>query len=249
MKIFLVLNRNKLILNGGESSSSSCYQRYVQGYDSFNHSSQRSWLEKAANYSNFFSTKSDEIFWLLDELILNSYRATRREAGDLEKLIETLKQSETHVKNTAYNKLTVIGEQIKFLQKQAHDILKNATQDSELHKVPCNFVKVPGQLYHLYERPSGDRFWSMISPLEFGASNKNEHLGSFRMEVDRSFTKADQLQQYSEDRKFADTLMKRAQELPAITLLADVSDPETSWTTFADKTENDLRLSHSFMTK
>lgn len=193
-------------------------------------------------------SKSDEIFYFLDEMILNSYRATRREAGDLERLIETLKQSETHVKATAYNKLSVIGEQIKFLQKQAHEILKNASQDSELHKIPCNFVKVPGQLYHLYERPSGDKFWSMISPEEFGASNKNEHLGSFRMEVDRSFTRADQLQEYSENRKFADTLMKRAKDLPAITLLAGGNDPEQSWTTFTDK-KNCSRLWRNLMTK
>lgn len=155
-------------------------------------------------------------------MILNSYRATRREAGDLEKLIETLKESETHVKNTAYNKLDVIGEQIKFLQKQAHEILRAATHDSHLHKVPCNFVKVSGQIYHLYKRPTGEKIWSMISPSEFGASCKNEHLGSFRMEVDRSFTPVDQLQEYSENRKFAETLMNRIQDLPAITFLADV---------------------------
>lgn len=162
-----------------------------------------------------------------DEMIVNSYRATRREAGDLEKLIETLNQSETHVKNTAFNKLQVIGEQIKFLQKQAHEILSSATKDSELHKVPCNFVKVPGQIYHLYERKTGEQFWSMVSPSEFGRENKNEHLGSYRMEVDRSFTRADQLEEYSESRKFAEALMKRAQDLPAIQLLTQSDDLET----------------------
>lgn len=160
-------------------------------------------------------------------MILNSYRATRREAGDLETLIEALKQSETHVKNTAYNKLQVIGEQIKFLQKQAHEILSCASKDSELHKVPCNFVKTPGQIYHLYERPSGDEFWSMVSPLEFGSSNKNKHLGSYRMEVDRSFTRADQLQEYSESRKFAESLIKQSQDVPSIKLINDVDDLES----------------------
>ena len=163
-----------------------------------------------------------------DELILNSYRATRREAGDLEKLIETLTQSETHVKNTAYNKLSVIGEQIKFLQKQAHEILANASKDSELHNLPCNFVKSPGQIYHLYERPSGDKFWSMVSPEEFGSSCKNEHLGSYRMEVDRSFTRTDQLQEYSENRKFAESLFsKQSQNLLSIKVIAEVDDPES----------------------
>lgn len=158
-------------------------------------------------------------------MILNSYRATRREAGDLERLVEALKNSETHVKNTAFNKLDVIAEQIKFLQKQAHEILENASKDAELHSVPCNFVKVPGQIYHLYQRPSGDKLWSMVSPTEFGTT-KNTHLGSYRMEVDRSFTRADQLQEFSEKRQFAETLMKKVQNVPAIKLLADADDPE-----------------------
>ncbi|CRL00907.1 CLUMA_CG014157, isoform A [Clunio marinus] len=154
-----------------------------------------------------------------DELILNSYRACRAEAGDIERLIETLKTSETHVKNTALNKLQVIGEQIKFLQKQAHEILSNATKDSDLHKVPCNFVKVPGNIYHLYERPTGDRFWSMISSEEFGENNKNNYLGSYRLEVDRSWTPVDKLQEYSESRQFAESLFEKVQNVPAIKLI------------------------------
>lgn len=159
-------------------------------------------------------------------MILNSYRATRREAGDLEKLVETLKNSETHVKNTAYNKLDVIAEQIKFLQKQAHKILENASKDTQLHSIPCNFVKVPGQIYHLYERPNGDKLWSMVSPSEFGSTCKNKAIGSYRMEVDRSFTRADQLEEFSERREFADSLMKRVQNVPAIKLLADADEHE-----------------------
>lgn len=160
-------------------------------------------------------------------MILNSYRATRREAGDLEKLIETLQTSETQVKNTALNKLQVIGEQIKFLQKQAHEILSSAATDAELHNVPCNFVKVPGQIYHLYERPTGERLWSMISPEEFGDNCMNKHLGSYRMEVDRSFTRADQLQEYAENRKFAETLMKRVRDVPAISFITEINDSES----------------------
>lgn len=152
-------------------------------------------------------------------MILNSYRATRREAGDLERLVEALQHSETSVKNTAYNKLQVVAEQIKFLQKQANEILANAKKDAELHKVPCNFVKIPGQIYHLYERPSSEQFWSMISPEEFGSTCKNIHLGSYRLEVDSSFTRADQLQEQQENRKFAEALMKENQILPAISFI------------------------------
>lgn len=161
-------------------------------------------------------------------MILNSYRATRREAGDLERLVAALKDSETGVKNTAFNKLEVIVEQIKFLQKQANDILENASKDSELHKVPCNFVKKPGQIYHLYKRPNGQKLWSMISPEEYGLSCPNEHLGSYRMETDSSFTRADQLQERSENRKLAETLMKQSQDLPAIKFIKNELDSEIS---------------------
>lgn len=145
----------------------------------------------------------------------------------MERLVEAIQTSETHVKNTCYSKLDVISEQIKFLQKQAHQILASAQEDSKLHKIPCNFVKVPGTLYHLYERSNGDKFWSMISPDEFGSGNPNEHLGSYRMEVDRSFTKADQLQEFAENRRFAETLMKNIQNVPAIKLIARSDEPET----------------------
>lgn len=148
-------------------------------------------------------------------MILNSYRATRAECGDLEKLISALKDSNENVKHTALNKLDVIGEQIRFLQKQAKEILEDAFTHSALHKVPCNFVKVPGTIYHLYERPSGEKIWSMISPEEFGASSKNTHIESYRMESDRSFTPVDKLDEHAENRKFAEALMS-SQKLPAI---------------------------------
>lgn len=66
----------------------------------------------------------------------------------------------------------------------------------------------------------------MISPTEFGTNNPNKHLGSFRMEVDRSFTPADKLQEYSENRKFAETLMNNVQNVPAIKLIAKCDEPE-----------------------
>lgn len=162
-------------------------------------------------------------FHFSDDMILNSFRATRREAGDLERLVEVLQHSETNVKNTAFNKLEVIAQQIKFLQKQASDILSNASKDSELHKIHCNFVKKPGQIYYIYERPTGEKFWSMISPEEFGANCKNEHQGSYRMEIDSSFTRADELHDglISESRRFAETLMKQTGDVPAIKFIAN----------------------------
>lgn len=58
----------------------------------------------------------------------------------------------------------MIAEQIKFLQKQAEGILLEAERNAKLHHVACNFVKQPGQIYHLYQRESGQFYFSIISP-------------------------------------------------------------------------------------
>ena len=163
-------------------------------------------------------------------MILNSYRATRRECGDLENLIVALKDSNEHVKNIALNKLDVIGEQIKFLQNQAKEILEEAARNSELHKIPCNFVKVPGTIYHLYQRPqNGEKIWSMISPQEFGTSCKNRYLGSYRMEQDKSFTSVDSLDEFAEKREFAESLIQsRSKILPALEFMTKKKERKDS---------------------
>lgn len=64
--------------------------------------------------------------------------------------------------------------------QQAEEVLLEAERDSDLHNVPCNFQKIPGSVYHLYRRPDGSRFFSIISPIEWGESNRNEHVGTYR---------------------------------------------------------------------
>ena len=43
-------------------------------------------------------------------------------------------------------------------------VLDDASRDTELHTVACNFVKQPGTIYHLYQRDSGQRYFSVLSP-------------------------------------------------------------------------------------
>lgn len=68
------------------------------------------------------------------------------------------------IKANTCNKLQVIAEQIRFLQKQAENILLEAEQNVKLHHAACNFVKHPGHIYHLYQRESGQVYFSMLSP-------------------------------------------------------------------------------------
>lgn len=58
----------------------------------------------------------------------------------------------------------MIADQIRFLQKQAESILLEAERNAKLHHVACNFVKQPGHIYHLYQRDSGQFYFSMLSP-------------------------------------------------------------------------------------
>ena len=73
-------------------------------------------------------------------------------------------QADEMVKATTASKLVIIAEQIRFLQQQAHKVLWEASQSADLHQAACNFRKLPGHVYHLYERPSGQRYFSMLSP-------------------------------------------------------------------------------------
>uniref|UniRef100_A0A3B5QK46 Uncharacterized protein n=1 Tax=Xiphophorus maculatus TaxID=8083 RepID=A0A3B5QK46_XIPMA len=68
------------------------------------------------------------------------------------------------VKANACNKLTVIADQIRYLQEQAKKVLEEAKRDADLHHAACNIVKKPGNMYYLYQRPSGQKYFSIISP-------------------------------------------------------------------------------------
>ena len=74
-------------------------------------------------------------------------------------------QADQFTRATAGSKLTVIAEQVRFLQQQAKAVLEEANLNKELHHIACNFKKVPGKIYYVYKREdSGAKYMSMISP-------------------------------------------------------------------------------------
>lgn len=87
--------------------------------------------------------------------------------------------------------LDVIAEQIRALQDKARAILDQARRTAELHRASCNFKKRPGGIYHLYRRPNGEAYFSMLSPIEWGNVPPHPFEGSFRLEIDASFTPID----------------------------------------------------------
>ncbi|RXM34953.1 hypothetical protein EOD39_13538 [Acipenser ruthenus] len=50
------------------------------------------------------------------------------------------------------------------LAQQVQKVLEDAKKDAELHHAACNVVKKPGNMYYLYMRESGQRYFSILYP-------------------------------------------------------------------------------------
>ncbi|XP_008303352.1 uncharacterized protein C1orf50 homolog [Stegastes partitus] len=97
--------------------------------------------------------------------LVSSYQTNRvGDPMDLVALAAQVQKGDDFVKANACNRLTVIADQIKYLQEQARKVLEDAKRDADLHHAACNIVKKPGTMYYLYERPSGQKYFSIISP-------------------------------------------------------------------------------------
>ena len=77
------------------------------------------------------------------------------------------------------------------LQEQARTLLERARRDAELHRAVCRFEKKPGGVYHLYRREGGELWFSMLGPDEWFGEQEQAFEGSYRPELDMSFTRVD----------------------------------------------------------
>ncbi|KAF5290926.1 hypothetical protein FQA39_LY14532 [Lamprigera yunnana] len=132
--------------------------------------------------------------------LVNSYVVGKHSRQDLIELASEIQKAENFIHANACNKLQVIAQQIHFLQQQAENILRETKLNQDLHHVSCNFVKVPGNTYHLYKKPDDLQYFSMLSPEEW-QNSPHQYLGSFRLEYDRSWTPIQSMNQ--KDAEFA----------------------------------------------
>ena len=72
---------------------------------------------------------------------------------------------------STYGKLELIAKQISFLQNEALNIYNNYTFNNEINNIKCNFKKVPGTYYYLYET-NNTKFLSLISNEEWSSYDK-----------------------------------------------------------------------------
>lgn len=85
-------------------------------------------------------------------------------------------------------KLKVIADQIRHLQQEARDILEETQRDQQLHQAECQFKRIPGKTYHLYEKHNQKKYFSLLAPAEWGNRPPHTFIGSYRLENDMSWT-------------------------------------------------------------
>jgi hypothetical protein len=98
-----------------------------------------------------------------------------------------IEQADQWIASTTGAQLHVIAEQIAALRHKAELLLEQARTNAELHRAEARFKRTPGKVYHLYA--DGERkYWSMLSPEDWGGAPPHEYVGSFRLEADQSWT-------------------------------------------------------------
>ena len=111
---------------------------------------------------------------------------------DLDDVAKQIAAADAMLGAVASAELSQIAEQIRALQERARSVLEAANESLAIHQARCSFQKRPGHVYHLYERRDGQRWLSMIGPAEWGTDDPDRSFcGSFRLELDQSFSRLD----------------------------------------------------------
>ena len=119
-----------------------------------------------------------------------------------------LAEADRHLNTRVSAKLEVLAEQIRSLQEEAKRTLAEAQEDHDMHRARCNFPRRPGQIYHLYERANGERYFSMVSPREWANNPPDTFVGSYQLNHDMSWTPAEKLNQPDEARALVERLLE-----------------------------------------
>jgi hypothetical protein len=130
-------------------------------------------------------------------------------AYDLVDVAAQIQKADETLATMTGGKLAVIAQQIAQLQDQARVLLERARRDAELHRARCNFEKKPGSVYHLYRRDDGTMWFSLLAPEEWTRKPAQTFEGSYRLELDMSFTRIDVEESASPVVPIAELLAKR----------------------------------------
>lgn len=109
-------------------------------------------------------------------------------AFELVDLAKQISEADKMINTRVSSKLNVIADQIRHLQEEARQVLEDTQKDQQLHQAACNFQRQPGHIYHLYRKPDGRTWFSMLSPEDWRGQPPNDYVGSYRLEADMSWT-------------------------------------------------------------
>ncbi|XP_018614083.1 uncharacterized protein C1orf50 homolog [Scleropages formosus] len=147
--------------------------------------------------------------------LVSTYQTHRAgDPMDLVMLAQQVQKGDEFVRANACNKLTVIADQIRYLQEQARKVLEDAKNDADLHHAACNVVKKPGNIYYLYLRESGQRYFSILSPKEWGSSCPHKFLGGYKLQYDMSWTPLDEVEKRDSEIHIMEKLLNQQTALP-----------------------------------
>ncbi|KAM6947672.1 uncharacterized protein C1orf50 homolog [Lycodopsis pacificus] len=150
--------------------------------------------------------------------LVSSYQTNRvGDPTDLVALATQVQRGDDFTKANACSKLTVIAGQIRYLQEQARKVLEDAKRDADLHHAACNIVKKAGNMYYLYQQPSGQKYFSIISPKEWGPSCPHTFVGAFKLQHDMSWTPVDQVEKRDAEIAIMDKVLRQQTALPPYT--------------------------------
>jgi hypothetical protein len=83
--------------------------------------------------------------------------------------------------------LSQIRKQVELLVGQAQEIQRRVEISERIYQVGMNFKPLIGHIYHLYSRPDGSEFLSMVAPSEWGRSAKASFQASVKLLADHTW--------------------------------------------------------------
>ena len=86
-----------------------------------------------------------------------------------------------------YSKLKVLFKQLENIKREIEEVVKESVETENLEKIKCNFKKIPGKNYYLYQNPDEEFFFSMLSPKEW--NSKNNFIDEYFYDYDHTFQK------------------------------------------------------------
>ena len=86
-----------------------------------------------------------------------------------------------------YSKLKILFKQLENIKREIEEVVKESVETENLEKIKCNFKKIPGKNYYLYQNPDEEFFFSMLSPKEW--NSKNNFINEYFYDYDHTFQK------------------------------------------------------------